>query len=150
MFLCLVVHLCCRLFIRGCGRTSWALKPRRTCWVGSGLSANQQAWRLMTSSTGEPELSIQNRSICRHSVIYFVSLISRSLDAVPVFRTSHGWEITLKPWSSSTQPCFQNETPSLQETWGRVQTEPSLLDQDMMGVKMKTPELRGRHESRSM
>ncbi len=62
----------CRLFIRGCGRTSWALKPRRTCWVGSGLSANQQAWRLMTSSTGEPELSIQNRSICRHSVIYFI------------------------------------------------------------------------------
>lgn len=48
----------CRLFIRGCGPTSWALKPRRTCWVGSGLSANQQAWRLMTSSTGEPEFSI--------------------------------------------------------------------------------------------
>lgn len=32
----------------------------------------------------------------------------------------------------------------------RVQTEPSLLDQHMMGIKMKTPELRGRHESRSI
>ncbi|XP_058622153.1 pleckstrin homology domain-containing family A member 4 [Onychostoma macrolepis] len=30
----------------------------------------------------------------------------------------------------------------------RVQTEPTLLDQDMMGIKMKTPELRGRHENR--
>ncbi|RXN21782.1 pleckstrin -like protein [Labeo rohita] len=30
----------------------------------------------------------------------------------------------------------------------RVQTEPTLLDQDMMGIKMKTPELRGRYESR--
>uniref|UniRef100_A0A8C1YSK1 Si:ch211-234p6.5 n=1 Tax=Cyprinus carpio TaxID=7962 RepID=A0A8C1YSK1_CYPCA len=30
----------------------------------------------------------------------------------------------------------------------RVQTEPTLLDQDMMGIKMKTPELRGRHEGR--
>ncbi|XP_067233759.1 pleckstrin homology domain-containing family A member 5 [Chanodichthys erythropterus] len=30
----------------------------------------------------------------------------------------------------------------------RVQTEPSLIDQDMTGIKMKTPELRGRHESR--
>ncbi|XP_026114138.1 uncharacterized protein LOC113092661 isoform X2 [Carassius auratus] len=29
----------------------------------------------------------------------------------------------------------------------RVQTEPNLMDQDMMGIKMKTPELRGRHES---
>ncbi len=32
----------------------------------------------------------------------------------------------------------------------RVQTEPTLLDQDIMGIKMKTPELRGRHESRPM
>ncbi|XP_073686392.1 pleckstrin homology domain-containing family A member 4 [Garra rufa] len=30
----------------------------------------------------------------------------------------------------------------------RVQTEPTLLGQDMMGIKMKTPELRGRHENR--
>ncbi|KAL1248299.1 hypothetical protein QQF64_021617 [Cirrhinus molitorella] len=32
----------------------------------------------------------------------------------------------------------------------RVQTEPTLLDQDVMGIKMKTPELRGRHENRSI
>lgn len=106
----------CRLFIRGCGRTSWALKPRRTCWVGSGLSANQQAWRLMTSSIGEPELSNQKRSICMHSTIHFNDS-SRSLDAVPVFRTSLWWEITLKPWSSSTRPRFQNETPRPQQNW---------------------------------
>ncbi|XP_016091985.1 pleckstrin homology domain-containing family A member 4 [Sinocyclocheilus grahami] len=30
----------------------------------------------------------------------------------------------------------------------RAQTEPTLLDQDMMGIQMKTPELRGRHENR--
>ncbi|XP_039540440.1 uncharacterized protein si:ch211-234p6.5 isoform X2 [Pimephales promelas] len=30
----------------------------------------------------------------------------------------------------------------------RVQTEPSLLDHEMTGIKMKTPELRGRHGSR--
>lgn len=32
----------------------------------------------------------------------------------------------------------------------RVQTEPTLIDQDMTGIKMKTSELRGRHESRPM
>ncbi|XP_077075451.1 pleckstrin homology domain-containing family A member 4 isoform X4 [Siphateles boraxobius] len=30
----------------------------------------------------------------------------------------------------------------------RVQTEPTLLDHETTGIKMKTPELRGRHESR--
>ncbi|XP_026056415.1 pleckstrin homology domain-containing family A member 5-like isoform X2 [Carassius auratus] len=32
----------------------------------------------------------------------------------------------------------------------RVHTEPTLLDQDMMGIKMKTAELRGRYESRQI
>ncbi|XP_016095258.1 uncharacterized protein [Sinocyclocheilus grahami] len=60
-----------------------------------------------------------------------------------------------------TQMGYNAETMELQHTamfpqrnaqtttkLSRVQTEPTLLDQDMMGIKMKTPELRGRHESR--
>ncbi len=46
-----------------------------------------------------------------------LTLISRPLDAVPVFRTSLRWEITLKPWSSSIRPRFQNETSRPQQNW---------------------------------
>lgn len=61
--------------------------------------------------------TLNPKSLHRHSIYLLYWLNSRSLDAVPVFRTSLRWEIMLKPWSSSTQPRFQNETPSLQENW---------------------------------
>ncbi|XP_043082493.1 uncharacterized protein si:ch211-234p6.5 isoform X2 [Puntigrus tetrazona] len=57
-----------------------------------------------------------------------------------------------------TQMGDNAETMELQHTFpkqavtklSRVQTEPTLLDQDGTGIKMKTPELRGRHESRAI
>uniref|UniRef100_A0A8C1ZW33 Si:ch211-234p6.5 n=2 Tax=Cyprinus carpio TaxID=7962 RepID=A0A8C1ZW33_CYPCA len=45
-------------------------------------------------------------------------------------------------------PMFPQQNAQTTTKLSRVQTEPNLLDQDMMGIKMKTPELRGRHESK--